>query len=325
MKTKRIVTVGGGTGSYTVLSGIKNIPDISISAIVSMADSGGANAMLRDELGVLPPSDVKKCLVALSDQTEIVRKLMDYRFYEGTLKGHNFGSILLAALEKVTGDFTQGVEIASKILKVKGMVIPVTKDKADLTVFLSNGVKLDGEHTIDEADLQKSNVEKIVYKNKVTLNPNAKNAILKADFIILGPADFYTSLLPNLIVEGFREAVKQSKAKIILPLNLVNKLGHTLNWKMSDYIKNTEAYLGKPVDVILVNTDKFSKLQTENYGIKKGSGILIQDDLNDPRVKRESLLSKEIFENPKGDVMKRSFVRHDSKKLAECIEEIINN
>ena len=209
MKTteKNVVTISGGTGGYTLLYGIKNIPDIAISAIVSMADSGGANALLRDELGVLPPSDVKKCLIALSNHTEVVRELMDYRFSEGTLKGHNFGSIFLAALEKVTGDFVQGIEVASEILKVKGTVIPVTRDKSDLSVVLSNGAILEGEHTIDEAELQKVSVEKIFYKNPVVLNEDARAAILKADFIILGPADFYTSLLPNLIVEGFKEAI----------------------------------------------------------------------------------------------------------------------
>ncbi|KKQ43958.1 MAG: hypothetical protein US64_C0020G0004 [Candidatus Nomurabacteria bacterium GW2011_GWC1_37_9] len=115
-----IVTIGGGTGSYTVLSGLKNLPDVSLSALVSMSDNGGSTGVLRDELGVLPPGDIRQCLVALSEHSEIVRSLINYRFSEGTLKGHSFGNIFLAALEKVTGDFVKGVEIASEILKVKG-------------------------------------------------------------------------------------------------------------------------------------------------------------------------------------------------------------
>jgi uncharacterized cofD-like protein len=321
---KNIVTVSGGTGGYTILSGLKNIPDISISAIVSMADNGGANAMLRDELGVLPPSDVRKCLVALSEHSEIIRKLMDYRFSEGSLKGHNFGSIFLAALEKVTGDFVQGVEIVSEILKVKGIVIPVTRDIAELVVVLSNGMEFQGEHIIDESNLQESKVERIFYKNEVSLNENAEEVILKADFIILGPADFYTSLLPNLIVNKFKETLSKSKAKIILPVNLTNKLGHTLGWKVSDYVKNTELYLGRPIDIILINTETPKKEQIENYETQEGSGVLIEDDLDDHRVIRESLLSNAVFVNEKGDTMKRSFIRHDSEKLAKCIEHIIN-
>src|SRR3989344_2582268 len=135
---KNIVTVGGGTGSYTILSGLKNLKDVSLTALVSMADDGGSTGALRDELGVLPPGDVRKCLVALSKHTEIVRKLMNYRFEEGKLSGHTFGNILLAALEKVTGDFVQGVEIASKILKVRGKVIPITREKAQLSVLFSD-------------------------------------------------------------------------------------------------------------------------------------------------------------------------------------------
>ena len=322
---KKVVTIGGGTGSYTVLSGLKNIPGISISAIVSMADSGGANAMLRDELGVLPPSDARQCLVALSEHTDIVRKLMLYRFGEGSLKGHSFGSIFLATLEKVTGDFVKGVEIASEILKVKGTVIPVTKDPADLVLSFSSGKTLDGEHVIDEADLQRSKIEKIYYKNKVTLNGSAKHALEQADYIIIGPGDFYTSLVPNFIVEGFKEALNNSQAKIILPINLTNKHGHTLYWGASDYVFNIEKYLGKQADIILVNSEAPTKEQVAQYQIEEGDGVLIEDDLgDDSRVVREPLLSPTFFVNSKGDTMKRSFIRHDSKKLATCISKIID-
>lgn len=320
---KNVVTVSGGTGGYTILSGLKNIPDISISAIVSMADNGGSNAVLRDELGVLPPSDVRQCLVALSEHTDIVRKLMLYRFDNGTLVGLNFGSVFLAALEKVTGDFVEGVEIASEILKVKGKVIPVTRDRADLFVQLSDGTTLEGEHKIDEANIQDSKIEKIYYKNKVGLNESAKEAIIEADYIILGPADFYTSLIPILIVEGFKESLRESKAKIILPLNLTNKHGHTLNWKASDYIKNTEIFLGKSIDIILVNIEIPNKEEIEKYQLEEGSGVLIEDDLDDSRVIRKELLSHTLFANAKGDTMKRSFIRHDSEKLALAIQKII--
>ena len=134
--TKNIVTVGGGTGSYTVLSGLKHLPNVSLTALVSMSDDGGSTGVLRDELGVLPPGDVRQCLVALSEHSEIVRKLMNYRFENGGLAGHSFGNIFLAALEKVTGDFVKGVEIASETLKVNGTVVPITKNKAQLSILL---------------------------------------------------------------------------------------------------------------------------------------------------------------------------------------------
>src|SRR3989337_2321393 len=138
MVIKNVMTVGGGTGSYTVLSGLKDLKNVSLTALVSMADDGGSTGVLRDELGVLPPGDVRQCLVALSEHSEIVRKLMNYRFENGGLAGHSFGNIFLAALEKVTGDFVKGVEIASEILKVNGNVVPITKNKAQLSILLSD-------------------------------------------------------------------------------------------------------------------------------------------------------------------------------------------
>ena len=140
---KKVVTMGGGTGNFVVLSGLKNYP-IDLSAVVSMADDGGSTGVLRDELGVLPPGDVRQCLVALSEHGQIARELMNYRFTEGALEGHSFGNIFLAALEKVTGDFVKGVEVASDILKVKGDVIPVTKNKAQLSVRFSDGTIIEG-------------------------------------------------------------------------------------------------------------------------------------------------------------------------------------
>jgi len=322
---KNIVTIGGGTGSYTVLSGLKNISDISISALVSMSDDGGSTGVLRDELGVLPPGDVRQCLVALSEHSEVMRKLMNYRFDCGTLKGHSFGNIFLAALEKVTGDFVEGVEVASDIMKVKGNVIPITKNKAELSITLSNGKILEGEKKIQDANLQEAGIKEIFYKNKVELNKKAEEAILKADYIILGPGNYYCSIIPNLIVDGFREALGASEAKIILPINLTNKLGHTTHWKVSNYVNDIEKYLGRLVDFILVNNEEPSSEQIERYKLKEGDGVLIFDDFKDNRVIRDALLSRIIPESIVGDISSniRGFIRHDSEKLADCIKKII--
>ncbi|MBI3888688.1 YvcK family protein [Candidatus Nomurabacteria bacterium] len=322
---RNVVTIGGGTGSYTVLSGIKNIPDVALTALVSMADDGGSTGVLRDELGVLPAGDIRQCLVALSEHTDIVRNLMNYRFSEGTLKGHNFGNIFLAALEKVTGDFISGVEVASEILKVKGAVIPITNNKAELSILLSNGKTIQGENKINHSDIQNIGIDKIFYKNSVELNEKAKRAILEADYIILGPGNYYCSLIPNLIVKDFRETIINSKAKIILPINLTNKLDHTTGWKVSNYVNDVEKYIGKLIDVILVNNEDPSPEQIERYKLKEGDGVLVEDDFRDDRVVRESLLSNSLVSYNKTDALQntRSFIRHDSKKLAKCIEEII--
>lgn len=322
---KNIVTVGGGTGSYTVLMGLKELKDVSLTALVSMADNGGSTGVLRDELGVLPPGDVRQCLVALSEHSDIVRKLMNYRFSEGGLTGHSFGNILLAGLEKVTGDFAQGVEIASEILKTKGTVVPITKNKAELSVILSDGTSVVGQVNVDGTDLQNISIKSFSYKNKVTLNENAYHAILEAEYIIIGPGNYYCSIIPNLVVEGFSAAIQESKAKIILPINLTNKYKHTLHWKVSDYIKNIEMYLGKPVDFILVNNEMPSKDQIEQYKLQEGDGVLVIDDSNDPRIVRSPLISHTLVIYDKSDVRQnvRSFIRHDHAKIATAINMIM--
>jgi len=324
---KKIVTVGGGTGSYTVLSGLKNLKDVSLTALVSMSDDGGSTGVLRDELGVLPAGDVRQCLVALSGHSNVMRELVSYKFENGGLGGHNFGNILLAALEKVTGSFAEGVEIASKILKIRGKVVPITDDPARLSLLLQNGKLIEGEVKIQEDhDIQKVGIKKIFYKDKITFHEHAKEAILNADVIILGPGNYYCSVIPNIIVDGFTDAVRKSKAKIIFPVNLTNKMEHTSGWKVSDYVKDIEKYLGRPVDFILVNTKKPSPEQTKLYELEEGKGVLVEDDLKDKRVVRAELLSN-VIHAPQYDEKEkaiRGFIRHDSLKLAECIEKIIN-
>lgn len=318
---KKVVTVGGGTGSFTVLTGLKEIKGIDITALVSMADDGGSTGVLRDELGVLPPGDVRQCLVALSEESELVRRLMRYRFEEGGLAGHSFGNILLAALEKVSGDFITGAQVASQILKVKGKVVPVTGSVAHLVVRLADGVELIGENTINHADIQKIGIESIGYQKKVKLNPEARRAILEADAIILGPGNYYCSLLPCLIVEGFRDVVMQSSAKLIFPVNLTNKHGHTLGYGVTEYVSHIETFLGRSVDVVLINSEAPSEEQIRVYELHEGSGVLALDDYTKENGVRAPMLSKAMIKKEKGDVIEavRGFIRHDSDKLARAV------
>ena len=323
---KKIVTVGGGTGSYTVLSGLKDIPDISITALVSMADDGGSTGVLRDELGVLPPGDVRQCLIALSEHSDMVRKVMGYRFSEGSLAGHSFGNIFLAALEKVSGDFVQGVEVASEILKVKGRVIPITNNKATLVVTLHDGVKLFGENSLNHAAVQEKGVAHIGFTEDVTLNEHAKEALLEADYIILGPGNYFCSLVPCIVTNGFKEVLQQTSAKILFPVNLTNKQGHTMGWGVTEYVTHLEEFLGKKIDSILINSEFPSQLQVDTYEIEEGDGVLVLDDYEEKNVVRIPLLSHRLVVKEKGDALSsvRGFIRHDSKKLAEAIRSIIN-
>lgn len=323
---KKIVTIGGGTGSFTILSGLKNIPDVQITAIVSMADDGGSTGVLRDELGVLPPGDVRQCLIALSEHSDTVRKLMGYRFEDGVLSGHNFGNIFLAALEKVTGNFTKGVEVASDILKVKGVVIPVTNDKAHLCITLGDGTVLKGENVINHTDMQAGGVAKIHYDKNVELNTAAQEAIINADVIILGPGNYYCSVLPNIAVSGMIDALKKTKAKLVFPVNLTNKKGHTLYWTAQAYVEDVENYLGRQVDRVLVNSLPPSQNQIETYQLQEGDGVLVVDDLpTNKKIFRSPLLSQGLVSFQKTDAIasSRSFIRHDSVLFAKAIEDLL--
>lgn len=323
---KKIITIGGGTGSYTILRGLKHFDDIEIAAIVSMADDGGSTGVLRDELGVLPPGDVRQCLLALSLHDDVVRKLMDYRFEDGSLRGHSFGNILLAGLEKSAGSFVKGVEIASDILKIKGRVIPVTEDIAKLVMTLQDSTKLLGENNINHSDIQSIGIEQLAFQNSVRINEHARSAIIEADLIVLGPGNFYCSLLPNIIVDGFKESIKESKAKIVLPINLTNKKGHTLFFKVSDYVREIEKSLGRKMDYILCNNDMPSNEQIEMYKMEEGDGVLVENDLlDDERVMLLPLLSHKIVIRAENDTIAdtRSFIRHDSKKLSEAIYNLL--
>lgn len=323
---QKVVTVGGGTGSFTILSGLKQLPDIDITAIVSMADDGGSTGVLRDELGVLPPGDVRQCLIALSEHTELVRKLMGYRFSEGVLAGHSFGNIFLAALEKSSGDFVQGVEVASEILKVKGKVVPVTSNKAELVVTLEDKTVLTGENTINHAEVQEKGVKGITYKNGVEINSTARKALLEADYIILGPGNYYCSLVPNLIVRGFKEAIMSTKAKIIFPVNLTNKQGHTMHFGVSKYVQEIEGYIGRKIDYVVINNEKPTLGQIELYQLQEGDGVLVSDDYHESNAVKTQLLSHALISKEQGDTIQasRGFIRHDSDKLAKVISDIFN-
>jgi uncharacterized cofD-like protein len=327
MKLKRIVTIGGGTGSFTLLSGLKKYP-INISAIVSMADDGGSTGILRDELGVLPPGDVRQCLTALSESSEILRELLSYRFESGGLKGHSFGNLFLSALEKINGSFSQGVKEAAKILKVRGEVIPVTNENMRLFVELKNGRLIRGEHEVDKnKELSRIGIKKVFLKPKIKANREAIERIIKADCIIIGPGDFYGSIVPNLLVGGINQAIKKSKAKVIFNCNLTNKKGQTENFDLDKYIDETNKYLGKNrIDYAVFNTQVPGAKLIKKYERQEGRGMMVKFDKNkNPQrnfkvIKAEVLNEKEVGKVKKDLIAQmRSFIRHDSEKLAKII------
>jgi len=328
---KNIVTIGGGTGSFTLLTGLKKY-NINISAIVSMADDGGSTGRLRDELGVLPPGDVRQCLVALSDSTDTMRKLMNYRFEKGSLEGHNFGNILLSALEKIEGGFSRGLIEAARILNIKGLVIPVSDEKMNLAIELNNSQLLIGEKQLDhKEELREFGVNRVFLEPKVSASDQALKAIKKSDMIIIGPGDHYGSIVPNLLAEGISEAICKSKAKVVYNCNLTNKKGQTENFDLNDYVDSINSYLGKArIDFVIVPTYKPTLALRRKYEEREGEGSVV--DFSNPvpvdknyKVVRAKVLRKSSIKESEHDEISatRSFIRHDSDRLAKALMELL--
>lgn len=327
---KNVVTIGGGTGSFTLLSGLKKYP-INISAIVSMADDGGSTGRLRDELGVLPPGDIRQCLVALSNSSDTLRELMNYRFDGGDLKGHNFGNILLSALEKIQGNFSLGVKEAISILGVRGQVIPVSEDKMNLCIKLKNNKILVGEKQLDHnINVRKYGIGKVYLKPKVKANEEALRAIKKADIIVIGPGDHYGSIIPNLLVTGISEAIKKSKAKVIYNCNLTNKKGQTEEFDVDKYVKEMNGYLGDDrINFVIFPFNKPTEDLQKKYEKREGKNSVVKFNKDNSiarnyRVVRADVLNKIAIKKNKEDKIAdtRSFIRHDSDKLANVILSI---
>ena len=319
---KKVVVIGGGTGNFTVLRGLKRY-GLDLSAIVSMADDGGSTGILRDELGVLPPGDVRQCLTALSNSSKLMRSLMNYRFENGGLGGHSFGNLLLSALEKVTGSFEKAVDEVGKILYIKGNVIPVTTHHVRLKMILNDRSVLEGEKAIYLSQNIDQGYKSILLEPYPKANPRALEAIAEADLIVLGPGGLYTSLIPNLLVKGVSEALRASKAKKVYVVNLMNRKGQTTGYKVSDYLREISEYVGDDVfDHILVNKEQPPELLIQSYA---DEGQLVENDLKDDSRICEGNLLGALEEMSKQDLMKRSLIRHDSKQLAEELMHIVHH
>lgn len=321
----KIVVVGGGTGSFTVLSALRG-HNRELTAIVSMADDGGSTGVLRDELGVLPPGDIRQCLVALSS-SPAMRELFDYRYEEGPFKGHSFGNMFLTTLEKTTGDFAKAVESASEILRIKGTVIPATLDDVRLLMRWENEqVELHGERVIDVDNFQLDPRQaELSLKPTPQVNPSAIEAIMEADLVVVSPGDLYTSLGPLLIIDGIGQALRQSNAKVLYVCNLTTKHGQTDGFSVEDHVREIERFAGgEVIDSVLYNTERPPADLEERYLAEKAF-VLERDDSDDRS--HVSYIGKDLLgmmadkSNSQADqlAMNRSLIRHDKDKLGLAI------
>lgn len=327
----KIAVIGGGTGSFTLLSALKR-HTTKIAAIVNMADDGGSTGVLRDELGALPPGDVRQCLVALSESPEI-RELFNYRFEGGTFGGHAFGNLFLSVLEKTTGGFANAVDTASEILRVNGTVIPATFDNVRLKMdWPDSSVTLHGERVID-ADHFKLDPRKAELSLEPTpaVNPMAVAAIQKADLVVIAPGDLYTSLGPLLVIDGIGQALRETSATVVYVCNLVTKEGQTTDFTVSDHAKEIERFGGGDfLDVVLYNQAIPDATVLERYHDENAYLVEVDDRelAAQPYTARGGNFLGAIAKRNKTDELlpvTRSLIRHNQSAVSAALMDIADD
>ncbi|WP_372683991.1 uridine diphosphate-N-acetylglucosamine-binding protein YvcK, partial [Desulfosarcina sp.] len=317
-KTVHVVTIGGGSGQYALLSGLRNLKGIRISAVVSMMDSGGSTGRLRDELGTLPPGDILKCILALSPHQDTARVIFQKRFNKDRrLKGHNAGNMLLTMLSRYTGSFPAGVQALAEILDAKGEILPVTIDRATLVAELTDGSRVYGESAIDTPRGHQRETIRDVYlvphhSDAITVYPPVLEAIADADIIILGPGDLFTSIIPNLIVPGLREKLSTVSAPIYHVVNIMTKFGETNHYQACDFVSTIGGFTGRKLAGAIVNTRRPDDRLLALYRRQKAEFVEVGFPETDCQLILEDLLETS------GDV-----IRHDPEKLAGLIARII--
>ena len=309
----KVVVIGGGTGLSTMLRGLKQYTS-HITAIVTVGDDGGGSGKLREDLGMLPPGDIRNCILALADTEPLMEDLLQYRFTEGSLKGQCFGNLFLAAMAGISENFEDAVQKMSSVLAVKGKVLPVTLDDMKLIAELENGEIIEGESKIpSEVIVRKTRIKKIAIK-PIDAKPleEAIKAINNADVIIMGPGSLYTSIIPNLLVKGIPEAICKSPAKKVYISNVMTQPGETDGFKVSNHLKVLMDYgVAENIDYVIANNGIIPPDIKEKYA-KENAELVVLDYEN------ISNLNVNIIEADLIKITKR-YVKHNAEKLAELI------
>ncbi len=303
----KIVAIGGGTGLSTLLRGLKTY-DVDITAVVTVSDDGGSSGKLRKELGVLPPGDIRNCLIALAEEENLITKLFKYRFpKKGGLSNHSFGNLFLTALTSVSGGFDKAILNASDVLAIKGKVLPVSLENVKINATLVGGEKILGESKISKIKSAIDNIE--LYPKNAKVSQSVIDSILVADCIIFGPGSLYTSVIVNLLFDGVVCAIKKSKAKKIYISNIMTQVGETSNFTLSDHINAIIKHTYPEIlDAVFVNKGKIPKNIMDRYAKEYAVPV-----------KADKLKYKNIKIIKKDFVSKSQYAHHDFVKLSRAI------
>jgi len=322
---QKIITIGGGNGQPMVLRALREIDDIDIKAIVTTMDDGGSTGKLREELNILPPGDVMKCALALSSCDDKLRDFLLRRFSDDNkLKGHSAGNMLLSMMVKYLGSYDKAIDSLGVHLNSRGKVVSVTNEKTSLVAEYDNGETVEGEHKIDENyyDDEQVKIKNLKINPEVKANPKAVDAILEADYILLGPGDLYTSVLANFTIPEIKDGISKTKAKIYYFMNLMTKKGQTHNLGTKEIVLEVEKYLGRKVDGIIINNEHIPKKFILKYE-RAGENPIYDNLKNDERVIKASLIHRNFIFIDKNDVLSRSILKHDQDKIKKIILKII--
>lgn len=306
----KIVAVGGGTGLSTMLKGIKKLTN-NITAVVTVGDDGGSSGRLRQEMGILPPGDIRNCIAALADDEDLVTKLFQYRFRTGGLGGHSFGNLFLTALCAITGNMVRAVQESSKVLNIRGRVLPSTLDDMKLSAEMFDGTIVEGESNIPETG--KRIMRLFTTPANCKALPDVIQAIKEADLIILGPGSLYTSVIPNLLIKEISEAISNSTAKKIYVCNIMTQPGETTDYTVSEHIQAILDHSGLPnmIDTVLVNNTLPNELSPE---YEKSNSYPVLVDTDKIKAKGINIVATRLYEENE-----QQYVRHSPARLARAI------
>ncbi|OIJ21044.1 hypothetical protein BKP45_07515 [Anaerobacillus alkalidiazotrophicus] len=309
-----IVVIGGGTGLSAILRGLKTFP-VDITAIVTVADDGGSSGRLRKELDIPPPGDVRNVLVALSEVEPLVEELFQHRFQNGHgLSGHSLGNLLLAGMTSITGDFAKGVHELSRVLNVRGKVLPAANQSIVLKAEMTDGSIVVGESTIPEV---KKKIKRVfLTPENVKPLPETLKAIRKADLIVIGPGSLYTSVLPNLLVPGIADEIKKSTAKKVYICNVMTQPGETDDYTVSDHIGALVSHVGSGIiETVIANDQEIDKKHLEQYEKEGAKEVLID------REKLQKLPYQVVTDQLL--IYKDNYLRHDAIRLSQVLLSLL--
>ncbi|MCK4851554.1 MAG: uridine diphosphate-N-acetylglucosamine-binding protein YvcK [Candidatus Omnitrophica bacterium] len=319
-KKTRITCIGGGTGLLHILMGFKEIPQSLLTSVVSTSDDGGCSGKLKASFGILPPGDIRRSLVALSDAPEIMNQLMQFRFQRGDyFTGHNFGNLLLTALTEIKGSFSEAVRTISDILNLQGIVLPVTDEHTTLCARFEDGTVIKGESKIDESEGKNPDLRiiDIWHEPETGATIDAFSSILNSDIITIGPGDLFTSVITNLLVKNIREAISETKAKKVYLCNLMTEPGETANCTAFEHVNEIIKYLvGDYLDYVIISNTKLSRKSIREYARKRQSPVKIQDIGQIHDITRAKVIQADVGHATE-------LVRHESDKVKKEICDIL--